>query len=242
MEWFTHGTTPIGFCDLCQLVLCGGTPQQNSARTLAVGGKTRIFCSEPCQVLFTREPERYAAHETVVGRILAGEAPANLLELLRVYFGLTQDGWGKDVAGKPWIADLGRMPHMLVAGATGSGKTVCLNTIILSLLFQNGPDDLKLMLIDPKRVELPVYNGIPHLLTPAITEVPKIINALKWAITEMDRRFTLLSQAGKRDIGSYNEVADEKIRVVESQGHGGVLPGRTTGRCRRRPARWPECW
>ena len=118
---------------------------------------------------------------------------------------------GKDVAGKPWIADLGKMPHMLVAGATGSGKTVCLNTIILSLLYQNGPDDLKLILIDPKRVELPVYNGIPHLLTPAITEVPKIINALKWSIGEMDRRFDLLSKAGKRDIGSYNETAEEKM-------------------------------
>ncbi len=118
---------------------------------------------------------------------------------------------GKDVAGKPWIADLARMPHLLVAGATGSGKTVCLNAIIVSLLYQNGPDDMKLMLIDPKRVELPVYNGIPHLLTPAITEVPKIINALKWAIGEMDRRFELLSKAGKRDIGAYNEVAEEKM-------------------------------
>lgn len=118
---------------------------------------------------------------------------------------------GKDVAGNAWVADLAKMPHMLVAGATGSGKTVCLNTILLSLLFQNTPEDLKLLLIDPKRVELPVYNGIPHLLTPAITEVPKIINALKWAITEMDRRFTLLSQAGKRDISSYNEVAKERM-------------------------------
>jgi len=118
---------------------------------------------------------------------------------------------GKDVAGKPWIANLGKMPHMLVAGATGSGKTVCLNAIILSLIYQNSPDDLKLMLIDPKRVELPVYNGIPHLLTPAITEVPKIINALKWAIGEMDRRFDLLSKAGKRDIDSYNHSAEEKM-------------------------------
>lgn len=118
---------------------------------------------------------------------------------------------GKDVAGKPWIADLSKMPHLLVAGATGSGKTVCLNTVILSLLYQNGPDELKLILIDPKRVELPVYNGIPHLLTPSVTEVPKTINALKWTIGEMDRRFDLLSKAGKRDIGSYNETAEEKM-------------------------------
>jgi len=118
---------------------------------------------------------------------------------------------GKDVSGRPWVADLGKMPHLLVAGATGSGKTVCLNAIILSLLMQNDPDDLKLMLIDPKRVELPVYNGIPHLLTPAITEVPKIINALKWALTEMDRRFELLSQTGCRDIAAYNEKRPEKM-------------------------------
>ncbi|KPJ86072.1 hypothetical protein AMJ57_00765 [Parcubacteria bacterium SG8_24] len=118
---------------------------------------------------------------------------------------------GKDVAGRPWITDLGKAPHMLVAGATGSGKTVCLNSIIISLLFQNGPDELKLMLVDPKRVELPVYNGIPHLLTPAITEIPKTINALKWAIGEMDRRFELLSKSGRRDIDSYNEHADERL-------------------------------
>jgi S-DNA-T family DNA segregation ATPase FtsK/SpoIIIE len=119
---------------------------------------------------------------------------------------------GKDVAGKPWVADLGRMPHMLVAGATGSGKTVCLNTILVSLLYANGPEDLRLMLIDPKRVELPVYNGIPHLICPAITEIPKIINALKWALGEMDRRFEILSKSGCRDIGTYNERnPDEKL-------------------------------
>lgn len=121
---------------------------------------------------------------------------------------------GKDVAGQPWVAELGKMPHMLVAGATGSGKTVCLNTIILSLLYQNNPDDLKLILIDPKRVELPTYNGIPHLLTPAITEVPKTINALKWAISEMDRRFEVLSTSGKRDLASYNQVAEERIPYI----------------------------
>jgi S-DNA-T family DNA segregation ATPase FtsK/SpoIIIE len=121
---------------------------------------------------------------------------------------------GKDVAGEAWTADLAKMPHMLVAGATGSGKTVCLNALILSLLFQNSPDDLRLLLIDPKRVELPIYNGIPHLLTPAITEVPKIINALKWSIGEMDRRFTLLAQKGARDITEYNARAEEKMPYI----------------------------
>jgi S-DNA-T family DNA segregation ATPase FtsK/SpoIIIE len=118
---------------------------------------------------------------------------------------------GKDVAGKPWIADLAKMPHLLVAGATGSGKTVCLNAIILSLIYQNSPNDLRMILVDPKRVELPTYNGIPHLLCPAITQIPKIINSLKWAIGEMDRRYELLAQAGKRDIASYNASAAEKL-------------------------------
>lgn len=115
---------------------------------------------------------------------------------------------GKDVAGKAWVADLSRMPHMLVAGATGSGKTVCLNSIIVSLLYQNTPRDLKMIMVDPKRVELTSYNGIPHLITPVVTDVKKTINALRWSVAEMDRRFELLSRAGKRDIGSYNKGKD----------------------------------
>ncbi|MFZ2804499.1 MAG: DNA translocase FtsK 4TM domain-containing protein [Patescibacteria group bacterium] len=118
---------------------------------------------------------------------------------------------GRDVSGKPLIADLGRMPHVLVAGATGSGKSVCLNTLIMSMLYMNGPDDLKFVMVDPKRVELQVYNGIPHLVTPVITDVEKTVNALKWALREMDRRFDLLSKFGARDIASYNARAEEKI-------------------------------
>jgi S-DNA-T family DNA segregation ATPase FtsK/SpoIIIE len=121
---------------------------------------------------------------------------------------------GKDVAGKPWLADLSKMPHMLVAGATGSGKTVCLNSIILSLLYTNGPDEMKLILVDPKRVELTAYNNIPHLLVPAVTELHKTVNALRWAIAEMDRRFTLLSKFGKRDIGAYNAAIEEKMPYI----------------------------
>ncbi len=115
-------------------------------------------------------------------------------------------GLGKDVGGKVWLDDLGKMPHLLVAGATNSGKSVCLNSIIVGLLYQNNPDDLKFILVDPKRVELPVYNGIPHLLTPVITDVPKTVNALKWCLNEMDRRFELLAKAGKRNIQSYNQT------------------------------------
>lgn len=120
---------------------------------------------------------------------------------------------GRDVAGKPHLADLARMPHLLVAGSTGSGKTVCLNTLILSLLYQNGPDDLKLMLIDPKRVELPSYNGIPHLITPVITDVKQTIQSFRWAIIEMERRFEILSGAGARDIKSFNEGRAPEERI-----------------------------
>lgn len=118
---------------------------------------------------------------------------------------------GKDVAGKVWFGDLPKMPHLLIAGATGSGKTVCINTIILSLLYQNTAETLRLIMIDPKRVELTLYNGIPHLLTPVITDHKKTINALRWTINEMDRRFNLLAQAGRRDIDTYNRSAAEKL-------------------------------
>ncbi len=118
---------------------------------------------------------------------------------------------GKDVAGKVHVGDLTKMPHLLVAGATGSGKTVCINTLILSLLFQNTPETLRLIMVDPKRVELTLYNGIPHLLTPVITDAAKTVNALKWTIGEMDRRFDLLATSGKRDIASYNKTIEEKM-------------------------------
>lgn len=121
---------------------------------------------------------------------------------------------GEDVAGKSWVADLGKMPHLLVAGSTGSGKSVCLNGIILSLLYSNGPDDLKFILVDPKRVEFPVFNGIPHLLTPVITDTKKTVNSLKWAIGEMERRFDTLSKVNKRDIKSYNAAAREKLPYI----------------------------
>ncbi|MBI3572929.1 MAG: DNA translocase FtsK [Candidatus Kerfeldbacteria bacterium] len=112
---------------------------------------------------------------------------------------------GKDVSGQPAIANLDPLPHLLIAGATGSGKSVMVNGLIISLLYSNSPDDLKFILVDPKRVELSVYNGIPHLLTPVITDTTKTINALRWVVGEMDRRYSILSQAGKRNIGSYRQ-------------------------------------
>jgi len=116
---------------------------------------------------------------------------------------------GKDVAGKPWVAELDKMPHLLVAGQTGSGKSVCLNTLLISLMYKVGPDDLKFILVDPKRVELSLYNGIPYLLTPVITDVQKTVNALKWAVGEMERRYEKLQAFGARDIKSYNEKAED---------------------------------
>ena len=122
---------------------------------------------------------------------------------------------GKDVSGKPWVTDLATMPHLLVAGATGSGKSVCIHNIILSLLFTHGPDSCKLILVDPKRVELSLYNDIPHLLTPVITDIPKTINALKWLVVEMDRRYKLLEAAGKKNISAYNEsVLINKLHYI----------------------------
>lgn len=112
---------------------------------------------------------------------------------------------GKDVAGNPWVADIARMPHLLIAGATGSGKSVCINSLLISLLYANSPNELKFIIVDPKRVELGAYNDIPYLLTPVITDVNKTINALKWVVGEMDRRYQLLQQAGKRNIEAYNQ-------------------------------------
>lgn len=119
---------------------------------------------------------------------------------------------GRDVGGKVWFCNLPKMPHLLIAGATGAGKTVCLNTIIMSMLYQNTAETLRMIMVDPKRVELTLYNGIPHLLTAPITNAQETINALKWCIGEMDRRFEILQQAGNRDITTYNEQhPDTKI-------------------------------
>jgi S-DNA-T family DNA segregation ATPase FtsK/SpoIIIE len=121
---------------------------------------------------------------------------------------------GKDVAGTTWTASLEKMPHLLVAGATGSGKSVCLNTIIVSLLYENGPDELKFIMVDPKRVEMKPYEGIPHLLIPPITKADDTVNALKWTVREMERRLDVLSRFGARDINSYNERAEEKMPKI----------------------------
>ncbi len=114
---------------------------------------------------------------------------------------------GFDVTGKPVIADIGRMPHVLIAGQTGSGKSVCINTFLSTLLFRASPTEVKFILVDPKRVELTHYNGIPHLLAPVIVEPEKVISALRWVMAEMDRRYKLFSSAGVRNIDGYNEMS-----------------------------------
>ncbi len=113
---------------------------------------------------------------------------------------------GRDVSGVPVYADLAKMPHMLIAGATGSGKSAMINAFLASLLYRNSPNDLKLILVDPKRVELGLYNNVPHLLTPVIVEPEKCISALKWAVAEMDRRYKLLADVGNRNIIEYNKA------------------------------------
>ncbi len=118
---------------------------------------------------------------------------------------------GKDVSGTPVYADLARMPHLLVAGSTGTGKTVYLNNFVLSLIYKNSPEMLKFIMIDPKRVEFGIYNDLPHLLSPVIFDTNKTVNALKWLILEMERRFDVLSSNGSRDLVSYNtKVLKEK--------------------------------
>lgn len=123
-------------------------------------------------------------------------------------------GLGKEISGKPLIADLAKMPHLLIAGATGSGKSVCVNTIITSLLYKSSPEEVKLLLIDPKVVELAHYNGIPHLLSPVVTDPKKASNALNWAVNEMNKRYQLFAENGVKDIAGYNRKCADKMHKI----------------------------
>jgi len=119
-------------------------------------------------------------------------------------------GLGKDIGGKTVVYDIGKMPHLLIAGATGAGKSVCINTLVGSILYKASPDMVKLIMIDPKVVELSVYNGIPHLLIPVVTDPKKASGALNWAVREMLRRYDLFAQTGVRDLKGYNQLAEQK--------------------------------
>ena len=116
---------------------------------------------------------------------------------------------GKDISGAPMVADLGKMPHALVAGTTGSGKSVAINTMILSLLYKATPEEVRLIMIDPKMLELSVYEGIPHLLTPVVTDMKEASNALRWAVAEMERRYKLMSKMGVRNLAGFNQLIDD---------------------------------
>ena len=118
---------------------------------------------------------------------------------------------GKDISGKPTVADLAKMPHLLVAGTTGSGKSVALNAMILSLLYKSTPDDVRLIMIDPKMLELSVYEGIPALLAPVVTDMKEAANALRWCVVEMDRRYKLMASLGVRNLGGYNKKVEGAI-------------------------------
>ncbi len=124
---------------------------------------------------------------------------------------------GKDISGKAIVADLARMPHLMIAGTTGSGKSVGVNAMILSLLYRMSPDQCRMILIDPKMLELSIYEGIPHLMAPVVTEPAKAVTALKWTVREMERRYRAMSQLGVRNVGGFND------RVVEARAKGEVV-------------------
>ncbi len=159
----------------------------------------RIEAPIPGKSLVGVEIPNQKAATVRLKNILTSETFKNRRSKLSVVLGL-------DVSGHPQIADITRMPHLLIAGSTGSGKSVSINSLLLSLLYQNSPNELKLILVDPKRVELSLYNDLPHLLAPVIVEPEKTVSALKWAIIEMERRYQLLQGAGKRNINDYNTI------------------------------------
>ena len=168
--------------------------------TEAPTGQIRIEAPIPGRNLIGIEIPNRSLEVVAFRTMLASSAMQKAKSKLTVAMGL-------DVSGNPVVADLARMPHILVAGTTGSGKSVLINSIISSLLFRGSPTEVKLILIDPKRVEFSYYNGIPHLLTPVIVEAEKILSSLKWATGEMDRRYKLFAEQGVRNIEGYNELS-----------------------------------
>ncbi|MGC8786227.1 MAG: DNA translocase FtsK 4TM domain-containing protein, partial [Anaerolineae bacterium] len=158
----------------------------------------------------------------VPGRSLVGiEVPNTSMSLVSLRSVMDSDAFrnvhsklrialGQDVAGQPVVADLAQMPHLLIAGATGSGKSVCINSITACLLLNNTPDDLRLVMVDPKMVELTNFNGIPHLLFPVVVEIERVVATLKWVTGEMDRRYRVFSKVGARNIDVYNQMQAEQ--------------------------------
>lgn len=176
------------------------TLQNDLALALAAPGQLRIEAPIAGRSLVGIEVPNHAPEFVTLKKILESDKMQESKSKLTVALGL-------DVSGNPQVVDIAKMPHMLIAGSTGSGKSVCINAILGSLLYRNSPSELKLIMVDPKRVELSLYNGIPHLLTPVIVEVDKVLSSLKWAIVEMERRYKLFASVGVRNIEGYNELA-----------------------------------
>lgn len=176
------------------------TLQNDLALALAAPGQLRIEAPIPGRSMVGIEIPNRSPEFVSIKKMLEADPMQQSKSKLTVALGL-------DVSGNPKVADIARMPHVLIAGATGSGKSVTINAFLLSLLYRNSPSELKLIMVDPKRVELSVYNGIPHLLTPVICEVDKVLSALKWAIVEMERRYKLFASVGVRNLEGYNELA-----------------------------------
>ncbi|MFZ2153560.1 MAG: DNA translocase FtsK [Microgenomates group bacterium] len=166
----------------------------------APGGQIRVEAPIPGKSLVGIEVPNRSLEVVPIRTILASDVMSSAKSKISVPLGL-------DVAGQPRIADIAKMPHVLIAGQTGSGKSVCVNSWISTMLYRSSPSELRLIMVDPKRVELTPYNGIPHLLTPVIVEPEKVLSALKWAVKEMEERYKRFTEVGAKNIESYNNMA-----------------------------------
>ena len=166
----------------------------------APGGMIRVEAPIPGRALVGIEVPNRSLEVVPIRKMLDSDAMKNAKNKITVPLGL-------DVAGNPKVADISKMPHVLIAGQTGSGKSVCVNSWISSILFRASPDEVRMIMVDPKRVELTPYNGIPHLLVPVIVEPEKVVSALKWAVGEMERRYKTFTEVGAKNIESYNNLS-----------------------------------
>jgi S-DNA-T family DNA segregation ATPase FtsK/SpoIIIE len=166
----------------------------------APGGQIRVEAPIPGRSLVGIEVPNRSLEVVPIKRILDSEPMKNAKNKITVPLGL-------DVAGNPKVGDITKMPHVLIAGQTGSGKSVCVNSWICNILFRASPEEVRMIMVDPKRVELTPYNGIPHLLTPVIVEPEKVVSALKWAVSEMERRYKMFTEVGTKNIEAYNNMA-----------------------------------
>ena len=177
--------------------------------SLALSARTiRIEAPVPRKGLVGIEVPNQQISLVALRDIIESEAWASLSGTLRL-------GLGQDVSGVPFAADLRAMPHLLIAGTTGSGKSVCINALLAGLLLQNTPAQLKMLMVDPKRVELTLYNGIPHLLSPVVVDMERVVGALQWVVREMDGRYRRFASVGARDIEDYNQRIAEKQPEVK---------------------------